>query len=97
MWNARDSEEKTLLCSSARNAANASKTWEMYLGLELLIEKGADANVKDHPEETLLHVVARQVDEKNASAIWELLISNGAKVNEEDSEGPNPVGWCKDP
>jgi ankyrin repeat protein len=90
--NAKDSEGRTILYTSARNAANASKTWKMYLGLaELLIEKGADVNVKDHSGETPLHVVARQFDEKRASEICELLIANGARVNEEDSKGQTPL------
>ena len=88
--NARDSEGKTILYSSARNAANAST--KMYLDLlELLIEKGADVNVKDRSGETPLHVVARQFDEKKASEICELLIANGARVNEKDSKGQSPL------
>ena len=90
--NAKDSEGKTILYSTARNAANASKTWDMYLGLvELLIARGADVNVKDHSGETPLHVVARQYDEKKASEICELLITNGARVNEPDSKGQTPL------
>lgn len=90
--NSKDSKGRTILYSSARNAANASKTWAMYLGLvELLIAKGADVNVKDHVGKTTLHVVAQQFDEKRASEICELLISNGARVNEEDSTGLTPL------
>lgn len=88
--NARDSEGKTILYSSARNAANASTN--MYLELlVLLIEKGADVNVKDRSGETPLHVVARQFDEKRASEVCELLITNGARVNGEDSKGQTPL------
>ena len=85
-------KETAELLSSARNAANASKTWAMYLGLvELLIAKGADVNVKDHVGKTTLHVAAQQFDEKRASEICEWLIANGARVNEEDATGLTPL------
>ncbi len=88
--NARDWRGETILYSSARSAANASK--KMYLELlVLLIEKGADVNLKDLSGETPLHVVARQFDEKRASEVCELLITNGARVNEENSKGRSPL------
>jgi len=90
---AKGPKGRTILYSSARNAANApSQTWAMYLGLvELLIAKGADVDVKNESGETPLHVVARQFDEKKASEICELLIANGAKVNEKKLNGQTPL------
>ena len=90
--NAKNIYGKAILYSSARNAANASVTWQMYLDLvELLIAKGADVDVKNESGETPLHVVARQFDEKKASEICELLIANGAKVNEKKLNGQTPL------
>ena len=48
-------------------------------------------NVKLKTGETTLHVVARQFSEKHASEVCELLIANGAKVNENNSQGLTPV------
>jgi ankyrin repeat protein len=90
--NAKNINGKAILYSSARNAANASVTWQMYLDLvELLIAKGADVDVKNESGETPLHVVARQFDEKKASEICELLIANGARVNEKKLNGQTPL------
>ena len=83
----------TILYSSARNAAQGHpKSYQTYLGLvKLLIAEGADVNVKLKTGETTLHVVARQFSEKHASEVCELLIANGAKVNENNSQGLTPV------
>ena len=98
---------ETLLFSAAHGAAQgASKSYEMYLDLtKLLIAKGADVNVKlksgsmikdNKPyraksEETTLHEVARSYSEKHASEVCELLIANGAKVNELNDKGQTPI------
>ena len=73
--------------------------------VELLIANGADVNVKlklgsmikdNKPyraksEETTLHEVARSYSEKHASEVCELLIANGAKVNELNDKGQTPI------
>ena len=84
---------ETLLYSSARGAAQgAPKSCQMYLGLvKLLIAKGADVNVKLKTGETTLHMVARQFSEKHASEVCELLIVNGAKVNEKNLKDQTPL------
>lgn len=90
--NAKDSDGETILYSSARNAANASVTWEMYSGLVgLLISKGADVNAKVNSGEAPLHIVARQFDEEKSIKVCQMLIEGGAKVNEKDSKGKSPL------
>ena len=98
---------ETTLFSAAHGAAQgASKSYEMYLGLtKLLLAKGADVNVKlksgsmikdnkpyhEKIRETVLHQVARSYSEKHASEVCELLITNGAKVNELNGKGQTPL------
>ena len=98
---------ETTLFSAAHGAAQgASKSYEMYLGLtKLLLAKGADVNVKlkagsmikdnkpyrAESGDTILHKVARSFSEKHASEVCELLIASGAKINEVNAKGQNPL------
>ena len=98
---------ETPLYAAARNAAQgASKSYEVYLNLtKLLIAKGADPNVKlksgsmiedNEPHrakagETALHAVARSFSQKHASEVCELLLTNGANVNELNDKGQTPL------
>ena len=98
---------ETPLYAAARNAAQgASKSYDVYLSLtKLLIAKGADPNVKlksgsmiedNEPHrakagETALHAVARSFSQKHASEVCELLLTNGAKVNEVNDKGQTPL------
>ncbi len=84
---------ETKLYSAAWCAAQgAPKSYEMYLDLaKLLIAKGADVNVKLKSGDTTLHEVARSYSEKHASEVCELLIANGAMVNEFDGKGQTPL------
>ena len=84
---------ETLLYSTARNAAQgASRSYKMYMDLaRLLIAKGADVNVKLKTGETALHVVADSYSEEHACEVCELLIANGARVNELNAKGQTPL------
>ena len=98
---------ETSLFSAAHGAAQgASKSYEMYLDLtKLLIAKGTDVNVKlksggmltdnkpyrEKIGETVLHQVVRSYSEKHAAEVSQLLITNGAKVNERNEKGQTPV------
>jgi cytohesin len=54
---------------------------------ELLIAKGADVNVKDFTDLTLLHFAAR----KDHHEVAELLIANSADVNAKERRGRTPL------
>ena len=98
---------ETPLYAVARNAAQgASKSYDVYLNLtKLLIAKGANPNVKlksgsmiedNEPHrakagETALHAVARSFSQKHASEVCELLLTNGANVNELNDKGQTPL------
>ena len=98
---------ETLLFSAAHGAAQgASESYEMYSGLiKLLLSKGADVNVKlksgsmlkdnkpyrEKIGETVLHQVVRSYSEKHAVEVSQLLITNGAKVNELNGKGQTPL------
>ena len=98
---------ETLLFSAASGAAQgAQKSFERYIRLtKMLIAKGADLNVKlksgsmiDDNEpyrsksgDTVLHEVARSYSENHASEVCELLIKNGAQVNETNIRNQTPL------
>jgi hypothetical protein len=54
---------------------------------ELIIAKGADVNVKDFTDLTLLHFAAR----KDHNEVAELLIANSADVNAKERRGRTPL------
>ena len=98
---------ETLLFSAASGAAQgAHKSFEKYIKLtKMLIAKGADLNVKlksgsmiDDNEpyrsksgDTVLHKVARSYSEKHASEVCDLLIKNGAQINETNIRKKTPL------
>lgn len=101
------SEGETIIFSAAWGAAQGHpKSHQRYFDLtKMLIEKGADVSVKlkagsgatpsqpyhDKAGDTVLHKVARSYSEKDAIGVCELLITNGASVNETNSIGNTPL------
>ncbi len=98
---------ETLLFSAASGAAQGShKSFEKYIKLtKILIAKGADLNVKlksgsmindnepyrSKSGDTVLHKVARSYSEKHASEVCDLLIKNGAQINETNIRKKTPL------
>ncbi len=58
--------------------------------MQLLIDNGADVNVKDQKGKTPLHIVTAV---KPSIEKMELLIDNGADVNAVDNEGKTPLAY----
>ncbi len=58
--------------------------------IQMLIDYGADVNVKDAKGKTPLHIVAAV---KPSIEKMELLIDNGADVNAVDNEGKTPLAY----
>lgn len=98
---------ETVLFSAAHGAAQGHpKSHQRYLDLvKLLLAQGADVNVKLRSGsmiqdakpyrakrgDTTLHKVARSYSEEHASKVCELLIANGAKLNELNGKGQTPL------
>ena len=98
---------ETPLFSATHGAAQgATKSYQKYLDLaKMLIAKGADVNVKlrsgsminddkpyrDKSGDTVLHQVVRSYSEKYASEVAQLLITNGARINEKNIRGQTPL------
>ncbi len=88
---------ETLLFSAASGAAQgAQKSFERYIKLtKILIAKGADLNdnepYRSKSGDTVLHEVARSYSENHASEVCELLIKNGAQVNETNIRNQTPL------
>lgn len=84
--NARNHQGETPIVRAAIEG-RPSKT------LKLMIAAGADLDVKDSEGYTLLHLIARDTENDNASAL-RALIRLGADVNARDNEGLTPLHWA---
>ncbi len=98
---------ETTLFSAAHGAMQGGhKNHQKYLNLtRMLITRGANIDVKlksgsmiedDEPYrskagDTVLHEVARSYSEKHATEVCELLITNGAQINERNIRGQTPL------
>ena len=98
---------ETTLFSAAHGAMQGGhKNHQKYLDLtRMLIARGANVDVKlksgsmiedDEPYrskagDTVLHEVARSYSEKHATEVCELLITNGAQINERNIRGQTPL------
>lgn len=96
--------ETPLFSATHGVSQGASKSYQKYLGLtKMLISKGVDVNVKlrsesiinddepysDKSGDTVLRWL--EVIQKNMHLISELLIANGAKINERNIRGNTPL------
>ena len=61
--------------------------------VELLIDKGAELNIKDDDGVTPLHEAVRSISHKD---IIELLITNGADINAKTKRGSTPLDWAQE-
>ena len=98
---------ETTLFSAAHGAMQGGhKNHQKYLDLtRMLITRGANVDVElksgsmiedDEPYrskagDTVLHEVARSYSEKHATEVCELLITNGAQINERNIRGQTPL------
>ena len=61
--------------------------------VELLIDKGAELNIKDDDGVTPLHEAVDSISQKD---IIELLITNGADINAKTNLGSTPLDWAQE-
>ena len=61
--------------------------------VELLIDKGAELNIKDDDGVTPLHEAVVSIGQKD---IIELLITNGADINAKTKRGSTPLDWAQE-
>lgn len=69
-----------------------SLSFQKYQICLLLIDGGADVNIKDEKERTLLHISASKGE--GAVPVMESLIRKGVDVNEKDTDGKTPIFYA---